>query len=190
LRLKKVLSKIPTFVIQIPKHHFLKAIPSFLTDKLDRANQNLKQNKTFLDRLKKKKPKDLDQRFHQLHEEAFEEIDCLDCGNCCKTTSPIFQQKDIERMAKHFKMRPAEFVTQYLVEDEENDFVFPSAPCPFLADDNYCMAYEARPNACREYPHTDRRKMHQILSLTHKNTLVCPAVSDIVEQIKVNYANR
>lgn len=168
----------------------MKPIPLFLTDKLDRANQNKKDNKAFLDRLKKKKPKDLDQQFQELHEDAFEEIDCLDCGNCCKTTSPIFQQKDIERMAKHFKMRPAEFVTKYLVEDDEHDFVFPASPCPFLGDDNYCMAYEARPNACREYPHTDRRKMHQILNLTFKNTLVCPAVSDIVEQIKINYANR
>ncbi len=31
------------------------------------------------------------------------------------------------------------------------------SPCPFLGDDNYCSVYEARPKACREYPHTDRK---------------------------------
>lgn len=165
----------------------MKAIPNILRDKLTKAVQFKKENKIFLDRLKKKKPKDLDQHFHQLHHQVFEEIDCLDCGNCCKTTSPIFQQRDIERMAKHFKIRPAEFIEKYLIEDEENDFVFPAAPCPFLGADNYCSAYEARPNACREYPHTDRRKMHQILNLTAKNTLVCPAVAEIVEKMKTIY---
>ncbi len=165
----------------------MKPFPNTLSDKLAKAVQNKKENKSFLDRLKKKKPKDLDQQFHQLHEQAFEEIDCLDCGNCCKTTSPIFQQRDIERMAKHFKVKPADFIEQYLVMDEEDDYVFPAAPCPFLGSDNYCSAYEARPNACREYPHTDRRKMHQILNLTAKNTVVCPAVADIVEKLKLVY---
>jgi Fe-S-cluster containining protein len=41
-----------------------------------------------------------------------------------------------------------------------------------------------RPKACREYPHTDRKHMHQIMDLTYRNTLVCPAVGLMVERIK------
>jgi len=44
--------------------------------------------------------------------------------------------------------------------------------------------YEVRPKACREFPHTDRNRMHQILELTRKNVEVCPAVFDMVERIK------
>jgi uncharacterized protein len=62
--------------------------------------------------------------------------------------------------------------------------VLKSSPCPFLLPDNACMVYEDRPKACREYPHTDRKKMHQILGLTHRNSLVCPAVLKIIDQIK------
>jgi Fe-S-cluster containining protein len=151
------------------------------------ATQKSKENKEFLARLKKKKPKDLDDQFHDLHIDAFDNIDCLACANCCKTTSPIFYQKDIERVAKRLKMKVQDFINQYLHIDEDNDYVLNSAPCPFLDHENYCMVYEDRPTACREYPHTDRKRMYQILDLTYKNTIVCPAVLHIVDELKVVY---
>ncbi len=151
------------------------------------AQQKSNENKDFLAKLKKKKPKDLDDQFHDLHLETFERIDCLACANCCKTTSPIFYQKDIERVAKHLKMKVQTFIDTYLRIDEENDYVLKSSPCPFLDHENYCMVYESRPTACREYPHTDRKRMYQIMDLTYKNTIVCPAVLDIVEQLKKVY---
>lgn len=151
------------------------------------AQQKSNENKDFLAKLKKKKPKDLDDQFHDLHLETFERIDCLACANCCKTTSPIFYQKDIERVAKHLKMKVQTFIDTYLRIDEEHDYVLKSSPCPFLDHENYCMVYESRPTACREYPHTDRKRMYQIMDLTYKNTIVCPAVIDIVEQLKKVY---
>ena len=67
--------------------------------------------------------------------------------------------------------------------DNEGDYVLTTAPCPFLGADNYCSVYEDRPLACREYPHTDRKNMYQILGLTRKNMEVCPAVTHIVQEI-------
>jgi hypothetical protein len=139
-------------------------------------------------KLKKSKPKELDQVMQELHEEAFEEVDCLNCANCCKTTSPIFYQKDIERLAKHFKIRPSDLIDKYLHLDEDKDYVLNAAPCPFLGADNYCSVYESRPNACREYPHTDRKRFYQILDLTVKNTFICPAAYQIVEKLKEKYS--
>lgn len=144
--------------------------------------------KKLLEKLKKKKPNNLDATVHQLHEEAFERIDCLDCANCCKTISPIVTQRDIERLAKHFRIRPVELIERHLLIDEDRDYVMNRTPCPFLGADNYCSVYEARPDACREYPHTDRRKFHQITGITLKNTAVCPAVYEIVEQLKRVYS--
>jgi len=86
-------------------------------------------------------------------------------------------------MAAHFKMKAADFFDQYLKVDEDGDQVLQSSPCPFLMEDNKCTAYAARPKACREYPHTNRKRMHQILDLTAKNTRVCPAVSRIVDSL-------
>jgi Fe-S-cluster containining protein len=143
-----------------------------------------RENKKFLGSLKKKDSRKVDEAFHATHEEVFEEIDCLTCANCCKTTSPIFYQNDIERVAKAVKMKPGDFIEKYLRVDEDKDYVLKSSPCPFLDSENYCKVYEDRPKACREYPHTDRKKMVQITELTFKNTLVCPAVFEMVERLK------
>jgi Fe-S-cluster containining protein len=138
--------------------------------------------KTF-QRLKSKKNKEVDDLFHQLHTKAFQKMDCLACANCCKTTSPIFRDVDIKRIAKHLRLKENQFIKSYLKMDEENDYVLQSSPCSFLDDDNTCSIYEFRPLACREYPHTDRKNMFQILDLTLKNTLVCPAVAKISSEI-------
>lgn len=141
-------------------------------------------NKKYLQSLKKKDARKVDTAFHHTHDEVFEEIDCLTCANCCKTTSPIFYQTDIDRASKALRMKPGLFIEKYLRVDEDRDFVLQSSPCPFLDSENYCSIYENRPKACREYPHTNRKKMVQIMDLTYKNTLVCPAVLEIVERLK------
>ena len=150
----------------------------------DKSKSHSKDNKAFLAKLKRKAPRNLDDVFHHAHDEAFEKIDCLTCANCCKTTSPIFYEKDIDRLAKRLRMRPSEFIAKYLKIDADKDYVLTTAPCPFLDNENYCMVYDDRPTACREYPHTNRKNMHQILDLTYKNTLVCPAVLQILEEVK------
>jgi len=143
-----------------------------------------KENQIFLKKLKQQNPRKLDAAFHELHQNVFEEIDCLTCANCCKTTSPIFKQKDIELLAKKLKYSPSDFIQKYLHVDADGDYVLNNSPCPFLDDENYCTVYEYRPKACREYPHTNRKKMFQLLDLTYKNTMVCPAVFEIVERLK------
>lgn len=148
------------------------------------AKNKEQENRKYLTRLKRMDPRKVDDAFHRVHEEVFEEVDCLKCANCCKTTSPIFYQTDIERLARGLRMRPGDFLETYLRVDEDGDYVLKSSPCPFLDDDNYCRVYEHRPRACREYPHTDRKKMVQITDLTLKNTMVCPAVFEMVERLK------
>lgn len=150
---------------------------------LDGARGRLKANKKRLRKLAARPPRDLDDRFRDAHETVFAEVDCLACANCCKTTSPIFRDVDIERLAAHLRIKPAELVERHLHLDAEGDYVLNQAPCPFLGSDNYCSVYEARPRACREYPHTDRKHIHQILPLTLRNTLVCPAVSRVLDRV-------
>jgi Fe-S-cluster containining protein len=147
------------------------------------AKTNFKSNQQQLKKWNKSKPKDLDQRFHTAHQKEFAKRDCLQCANCCKTTSPIFRQPDIRRMAKTLRMKESQLVAQYLKRDEDDDYVLQSSPCFNLLPDNTCAVYEDRPLACREYPHTDRKNMYQIMDLTAQNTLICPAVASIVEKI-------
>ncbi|HRK53115.1 MAG TPA: YkgJ family cysteine cluster protein [Cyclobacteriaceae bacterium] len=148
------------------------------------SEKSAKINRAYLTKLKRLDPRKVDNAFHKVHEEVFEEMDCLDCANCCKTTSPIFYENDIDRAAKALRVKPGDFVEKYLRIDEDKDYVLKSSPCPFLDSENYCGIYENRPKACREYPHTNRKKMVQVMELTYKNTMVCPAVLEMVERLK------
>jgi len=149
-----------------------------------KAKEKHNENKKFFVRLRKKPPKDLDYTMQALHEAEFERTDCLTCANCCKTTGPLFTNADVERISKSFRMKPQKFIDTYLRIDEENDFVLQQVPCTFLGADNYCSIYDVRPKACREFPHTDRKKFQQISNLTLKNVAICPAAFNIVEEMK------
>ena len=149
-----------------------------------RASDKLVENKKFFAKLKKRPPKDLDYLMQELHQVEFERTDCLQCANCCKTTGPLFTDADINRIAKHLRLKPSDFIEQYLRIDEDNDYVLQEVPCAFLGSDNYCSIYPVRPKACREFPHTNRKKFHKITHLTLKNVAVCPAAFNIVEAMK------
>lgn len=148
------------------------------------AKEKKHENKRFFGKLKKRPPKKLDYLMQELHEREFESTDCLQCANCCKTTGPLFTNSDITRISKFLRLKPAEFVATYLRIDEDNDYVLQQLPCAFLGSDNYCSIYAVRPKACREFPHTDRKKFHQISELTMKNVGICPAAFNIVEAMK------
>jgi Fe-S-cluster containining protein len=149
---------------------------------LERAKTEKKTNKKWF--ANQKNNKKLDELFHEQHEQLFEQVDCLECANCCKTTSPIFRDVDINRIAQHLRIKPSLFTEKYLHIDEDGDWVLNQSPCSFLDEDNKCSIYEYRPKACRDYPHTDRKNMSQIMDLTFRNTLVCPAVSKMVQNIQ------
>jgi len=120
----------------------------------------------------------------ELHESEFKKSDCLKCANCCKTTSPIFTNKDIERISKSFRVKTRQFIDTYLNLDADADYVLKSSPCTFLASDNSCNIYDIRPKACREYPHTNRKNFEKIADLTLKNVSICPATFNIVEALR------
>ena len=90
----------------------------------------------------------------------------------------------LENKQKYLKQKPSQFIEEYLRVDEDNDYVLQNVPCTFLGVDNFCSIYEVRPKACREFPHTNRKKFYQISNLTLKNVAICPAAFNIVEEMK------
>lgn len=146
------------------------------------------ETKKYFTKLRKKSPKRLDVLMQELHDDEFSKTNCLTCANCCKTTSPIFSDKDITRISKHLKLKELQFIETYLQRDEDDFMVLKQAPCSFLdKSDNTCFIYDVRPKACREYPHTNRKNFIQLTNLTLKNTEVCPAVMNIVEELKKRF---
>lgn len=135
--------------------------------------------------LKHKKNPRLDEKIQAFHYEAFEQIDCLRCANCCRTLGPRLKDRDIRRIARYLGLKPAEFSERFLRIDEDGDFVFKNIPCPFLGDDNYCSVYDVRPEACASYPHTQQTGQQKLLPLTLKNAETCPAVVFILDKLEI-----
>lgn len=118
-----------------------------------------------------------------IHKEAFDNINCLHCANCCKSYSPRFKTPDIKRISRHLKMKESEFINTYLKVDEDGDFVAKSLPCPFLGVDNFCTIYEKRPSDCHRFPYTDEDVLLKRQSLTLKNSEFCPIVYYVLEKL-------
>jgi Fe-S-cluster containining protein len=119
-----------------------------------------------------------------LHEEAFEKINCLQCANCCKNYSPRFKTPDIKRISKHLKMKESDFIETYLTLDKEGDYVVNSKPCPFLGSDNYCGIYDVRPSDCERFPYTDEDVIIKRQPLTLKNSTFCPITYYVLEKLQ------
>jgi Fe-S-cluster containining protein len=165
-------------------HLYISALKPALNELGKLAKDKHIENKKYFDKLKKKTPKNLDYVMQDIHDAEFKKTNCLNCANCCKTTGPLFTLADIERISKFLRQKPQQFILQYLRIDEDRDYVLQSVPCAFLDHENACIIYEVRPKACREFPHTDRKKFQQITDLTLKNLAICPATYNIVEEMK------
>jgi Fe-S-cluster containining protein len=145
-----------------------------------KSKDHTKQYKNFLQRADKNK---VLKALPDLHEEAFEKIDCLTCAACCKNYSPRFKTTDIKRISKHLKLRESVFIDTYLNLDSDGDYVVKSSPCPFLGSDNYCSIYDQRPSDCQRFPYTDEDVLLKRPAITLKNATFCPAVYFVLEKL-------
>jgi hypothetical protein len=145
-----------------------------------KSAEHQKKYKQYLQRANKNK---VLKALPDLHEEAFDKIDCLQCGNCCKGYSPRFKTPDIKRIAKHLGMKDGDLINQHLRVDEDGDYVMRTTPCAFLGDDNYCSIYEVRPSDCERFPYTDEDVLLKRPNITLKNSTFCPAVYYVLEKL-------
>jgi Fe-S-cluster containining protein len=165
----------------MPFKWFVDVMEKINLDKYEKtAKEHAKAYKDFLKRANKNKVLSL---LPVLHEEAFQNIDCLECANCCKNYSPRFRMPDIKRISKRLKMKETAFIDTYLKMDADGDYVVTSHPCPFLGADNFCGIYEDRPRDCERYPYTDEDILLKQPNLTLKNSTCCPAVFHVMERL-------
>ncbi|MEY4052365.1 MAG: YkgJ family cysteine cluster protein [Chitinophagia bacterium] len=141
------------------------------------APETLKKFQNFLKRVDKRK---ILKQLPDLHEAAFEKVNCLDCARCCKNYSPRFKMPDIKRISKYLRIKETVFIDTYLDMDQEGDYVANTKPCPFLGKDNVCSIYEHRPTDCQRFPYTDEDVFFKRAAITMKNAEFCPIVHDVM----------
>lgn len=138
--------------------------------------KNKRSLRNFLTRLQKRPSNNLDRFAQAVDQEVWKEVECLSCSNCCRTMTPTFTPKDINRIAAHFKQTPDQFKKKWLYKDRNGDWMNKQTPCQFLdRKTNYCSIYSIRPADCAGFPHLTKKKMNDYIHVHHQNIEYCPA---------------
>ena len=150
-----------------------------------KANTRKKGLRRFLTRLENHPPRGLDRLAEQSDKEAWKEVNCLSCANCCKTMSPTYTAKDIRRISAHLGMTEKAFREKWLYKDKTGDWLNVKQPCQFLdLSNNMCSIYEVRPADCAGFPHHTKKKMVEYMHMFRQNVEYCPATYQMVEIMK------
>lgn len=121
-------------------------------------------------------------------EQIEDAIDCTTCANCCRVATAKVTERDIERLAKHFHVKPSRIQADYVEEHGEEGPILKrdkGTGCVFL-NGNECTVYEARPESCQKFPHVVRgngsiaSRMWQFID----RATYCPIVYNTLEAFK------
>ena len=138
----------------------------------------------FLNKLDKIVPEDMPELVAEVDKQVWEDIDCLECANCCKTMTPTYNKADIARISKHFGMTPKAFKEKWLYKDKSGDWMNTATPCQFLGKDNKCSIYEIRPEDCAGFPHHHKKEFDLYNDTYIGNVPRCPATFELVSRLK------
>jgi len=156
-----------------------------LADWRQNAQGHYSRNSRFLHSLKGRRENKVDRAARELHEEAFSQIDCTRCANCCRTSHPVFEAHEIERIARRLGEAAGEFTqANFTACEDEEGWQPKTQPCPLLGPDNRCTVYEDRPASCAGFPYTDQPGFACRTYMHSANTLGCPAVFYVVERMR------
>lgn len=123
---------------------------------------------------------ELDNDFKELHEKYFKIYDCTKCRNCCKKLGISIRYDELENI---------NLTKEQLqnLKEEYGKYINKEKGCPFLNENNECTIKGNLPASCKEYPYTNKTERLESLFTVIDNTFVCPAVYEIVEELKKKY---
>jgi Fe-S-cluster containining protein len=129
----------------------------------------------------------VERRFKAIAQKTEEAIDCTSCANCCRVATTQITERDVERLAKHFRLSTAAFQTAYTVETPEEGRILKrdGNGCVFL-DGNLCSVYEVRPHTCELFPHLVKGPGSMLSRMWHMpdRAVYCPIVYNTLEEFK------
>lgn len=153
-----------------------------------RTRHNKRSFRRVLTKLEKQPPKGFQNLTARLEKEVWKEVDCLSCANCCKTMTPRFTTKDIQRISAHLGQTEEQFKNKWLRRERggDQDWLNKTEPCQFLdLTSNKCSIYEIRPADCAGYPHLSK-KMKDYGHVYKQNIECCPATYKMVEKMMMH----
>jgi uncharacterized protein len=138
--------------------------------------------RTFLKMLSSRRRRHIDRVAEELGREAESQIDCRDCGACCRDNAIPVNDEEIARLARGLNVTPAEVREKWIAHDEEEGDHIDARPCPFLSG-NSCSVYEQRPDCCRGYPYLGGEIAPRMMGIIERAGS-CPIVYEMLERLK------
>ncbi|HEY3332651.1 MAG TPA: YkgJ family cysteine cluster protein [Capsulimonadaceae bacterium] len=126
----------------------------------------------------------LDAIVQEVTDDVWSRIDCLSCGNCCKTLQITVDRPDVLRLAKRLGVSEKQFARDHVRTDRDGVTHLLSGPCRFLGDDNKCSVYEDRPQACRDFPYLREPDFRSRSISMIENAGTCPIVFNVLQILK------
>jgi len=157
-------------------------------EKINRiSKQKENENYKFLSFLKGQDSDRVDKIVHRLYREIAEQIDCTDCGNCCKNLRPRVTDTEIDILSKIDNLLHEDFVTKFIEQDEIDHVNYlKDTPCKYLVDKK-CVIYTDRPFDCRSYPHIHKKYFNSRTLDVINNFGICPIVFNVFERLKMEF---
>jgi uncharacterized protein len=130
-----------------------------------------------------------DTPFQILASEIQQQVDCTACANCCRHSVVPVNAHEVDAIAQYLGTTPEAVTRLYTVRnpDTPTSRVLGTSPdgCVFL-DGNLCIIYEARPKACRDFPHVTvgSHTLGGRRASLAKWAALCPIVFNAMEEYK------
>ncbi|HEX4957826.1 MAG TPA: YkgJ family cysteine cluster protein, partial [Lacibacter sp.] len=115
------------------------------------AQDNEAENLQFMNELKQMDVEEVDAAVQKLNQTIEPQIDCTQCGNCCKTLMVNITDEEADRASAHLQMTRQDFDEAYVEKGSHELMIINAIPCHFLKGTS-CSIYEHRFAGCREFP--------------------------------------
>lgn len=141
------------------------------------------ENDTFRIFLKNMDGVAVDKVVHELNESIAPQIDCTQCGNCCKTLMINITPDEANALATQLNLEVADLKEKYIEVSNQGQLIMNTIPCHFLTGTS-CSIYENRFTECREFPHLHKDHFTSRLFGTMMYYEMCPIIFNVVEELK------
>lgn len=148
------------------------------------AESKLQENDLFIEHLKQMDEQVLDTLVYAINEQIAPQINCLDCGNCCKSLMINVEDKEANEIAAFLQIARDEFDEKYVEKGGSGYMIMNTIPCHFLQADNCCSVYEKRFEGCREFPALHLPQFNKRLFTVFMHYDRCPIIFNVVEKLK------
>lgn len=148
------------------------------------ANEKEEENFDFRAFLKGLDFDEVDEIAHRIDKKLRDQIDCQQCGNCCKSLMPSVTNNEIDKLSRIDKISSNDFIDRFIEVDNIDDIKYlKDSPCKYLHYKS-CSIYTNRPEVCKSYPHTQKNKFVTRTYGMIDNYGICPIVFNLFEELK------